>query len=67
VWDRENDNVARGFERITLQLDNNKNNTIIFFLNIEISVAGNSYRIHLYHVGCVIFVVRRKKKNKKIC
>jgi hypothetical protein len=54
-----------GFERITLQLGNIKNNAIIFLiLNIKISFAINSYRKHLYHVGCVSFCLKRKTNKK---
>jgi hypothetical protein len=54
--------ILRGeFERITLQLGNIENNTICFLiLNIKISFVINSYKIRLYHVGCVIFCMRRK-------
>jgi hypothetical protein len=50
------------FERITLQLGNIENNMIIFLiLNIKILFVINSYRICLYHVGCVIFCTSCKK------
>ena len=58
--------LRRGFERITLQLGNIKNNAIIFLiLNIKIPFAINSYRIHLYHVGCVSFGMKRKTNKKQ--
>jgi len=54
-----------GFERITLQLGNIEKNMIIFFnLNIKISFVINSYRISLYHIGCMIFYMRRKRNLK---
>jgi hypothetical protein len=56
-----------GFERITLQLGDIENNTIIFLiLNIKISFVINSYKIHLYHVGCMIFGMRNKKNLKNM-
>jgi hypothetical protein len=50
--------LREGFEIITLQRGNIENNTIIFF---KILFVINSYGIRLYHVGCVIFCMRRKK------
>ena len=57
-----------GFGRITLQLGNIENNMIFFknLLYIKISFVINSYKIHLYHVGCVTFGMRCKKKLKNM-
>ena len=55
-----------GFERITPQLGNIKNNTIFLIIYIKISSIINSYRIQLYHVGCVIFGMRCKNNLKKM-
>jgi len=51
-----------GFVRIKLQLSDIENITIIVFwiLNIKISFVINSYIIHLNHIGCMIFGIRRK-------
>jgi len=56
-----------GFERIMLQLGNIENNTIIFFLFYILKFhLSLTHRLRLYHVGCVIFSIRRKTILKNI-